>query len=147
MPPSEAYAWKGDSPTVHAACRGRTACGRTIKPSKGWETAEGVPPGKTPCRICRESAVVRWRVDSRLAVVEACKLQLAKWCEEHLPEPLTIEHILGDSRRPFLVRYRQAAMAHLRRLGFSYPLIGEAMGRDHSTIINGVKRAEAREAA
>ncbi len=62
---------------------------------------------------------------------------------------LTAEHcgvsgkdILGENRRPDLVRARQIAMFLCRELlGHSYPAIGRLFGgRDHSTVIHAVKK-------
>ena len=48
------------------------------------------------------------------------------------------------SRKARYVRARSLVMLILRNRGFSYPRIGEWLGgRDHSTVINSVKRIEA----
>jgi len=56
--------------------------------------------------------------------------------------------ILGKSRDRIFMKPRQAVyFAIRRRLGWSYPTIGEFMGgRDHSTVVHGEARAEARQA-
>lgn len=57
-----------------------------------------------------------------------------------LPEDLS-----GRSRRRQFVEARQQAMWLARWvLGLSYPAIGRALGRDHSTVMYGVRQAEAR---
>jgi len=50
--------------------------------------------------------------------------------------------ILGSSRHRRVVRIRQACMKIAREQGHSYPQIGRRMGRDHSTIVHGVEKAE-----
>lgn len=54
----------------------------------------------------------------------------------------TGKEILGDKRRPDLVRARQIAMFLCRNLlGHSYPIIGRFFGgKDHSTVIHAVKK-------
>jgi chromosomal replication initiation ATPase DnaA len=42
--------------------------------------------------------------------------------------------ILGPSRQPHLVEARAEVFRELRALGWSYPRIGRAVGRDHTTI-------------
>ena len=55
-----------------------------------------------------------------------------------------IRDILGRCRRAD--EARQLVMFVARRTGLSYPKIGHAMNRDHTTIIAGVKREKARRA-
>ena len=52
------------------------------------------------------------------------------------------KEILGEKRRPDLVRARQLAMYLCRELlGHSYPVIGRQFGgKDHSTVMHGVKK-------
>ncbi len=54
--------------------------------------------------------------------------------------------IWGDRRQP-LVRYRQIAMAAARLVGWSYPAIGKAFDRDHTTVIHAFRVVEADTAA
>lgn len=50
----------------------------------------------------------------------------------------TTEEILGDSRSKPIVKTRQVAMFCCREfLGMTYPQIGKAMNRDHSTVMHG----------
>lgn len=51
---------------------------------------------------------------------------------------VTIEELVGDSRKYPVVWYRQATMAALRRLtGLSFPAIGRRFGdRDHTTVMH-----------
>lgn len=53
----------------------------------------------------------------------------------------TPEEILGPSRKRPIMRVRQACFVVARRSGHSYPQIGNAMKRDHSTIIHGLHAA------
>lgn len=50
--------------------------------------------------------------------------------------------LTGDYRFQFILVARFALYKALRMRGWSYPEIGRKFGRDHSTIINGVRRAE-----
>ncbi len=49
--------------------------------------------------------------------------------------------ILARDRHAHLVRARAVAMLEVRKLGFSYPEIAKAFGRDHTTVIHAVKSA------
>lgn len=44
--------------------------------------------------------------------------------------------LLVDDRRLLVVWVRQRSCRRLRAMGYSYPAIGRAIGRDHSTVIN-----------
>lgn len=50
--------------------------------------------------------------------------------------------LVGRTRYRRVVRVRQACMLLARENGHSYPIIGKAFGRDHSTIIHGCEVAE-----
>ena len=53
------------------------------------------------------------------------------------------EDILGASRKPDLVLARQSAMYLCRKkLGLSFPELGKAFRRDHSTVIHGIRKIE-----
>lgn len=57
---------------------------------------------------------------------------------------LAPEDILGSRRKPDFVLARQVAMYLCRRkLGLSYPELGKAFGRDHSTVIHAIKKIQA----
>lgn len=49
------------------------------------------------------------------------------------------ELILSPERSREVVKARQWVMYHARQRGHSFPNIGMAMDRDHSTIIHGVR--------
>lgn len=54
---------------------------------------------------------------------------------------VSVADLLGDDRSRGVVRPRQLAMWLMRQTTFmSFPQIGEAMGRDHSTVVHGVRR-------
>lgn len=50
------------------------------------------------------------------------------------------DDLLSDNRAFWCSIPRQALMFALHEAGYSYPRIGRLLGRDHSTIIFGVKR-------
>lgn len=52
--------------------------------------------------------------------------------------------VRGRSRAAAMVRLRDRVCLALRAEGWSYPRIGRALGRDHSTVLAACRRAEAR---
>lgn len=55
----------------------------------------------------------------------------------------SVDDLLGDSRSKPIVMARQTAMFVCRAfLNMSYPEIGKALGRDHSTVMHGCKKIE-----
>lgn len=57
---------------------------------------------------------------------------------------VTPAEIVGPLRESHIVRARFAAMAICRDyLALSYPAIGRAFNRDHSTVINAMRRVDA----
>lgn len=48
--------------------------------------------------------------------------------------------ILGTSRAQEIMRARQLLYAVLRGVGWSYPRIGKFVGRDHTSVMSGVKQ-------
>lgn len=49
--------------------------------------------------------------------------------------------ICSPSRKAPLVRARQSVMAYLKDdLGYSYPVIGRYLNRDHTTVLHGVRK-------
>ena len=54
---------------------------------------------------------------------------------------VTVDEIKGRSRLGPVAAARQDAFLALRQAGWSFPRIGRAMGRDHSTVMHGVARA------
>ena len=60
---------------------------------------------------------------------------------------IPLDVLLGPSREAWVVESRQGLMWVLRhRLGLSYPEIGRAVKRDHTTVLHGVKAEERRRA-
>jgi chromosomal replication initiation ATPase DnaA len=54
---------------------------------------------------------------------------------------VTVHEITGPLRQKHIVPARHHAMAMLRDRGWSYPEIGAKLGgRDHSTVIHGIKK-------
>jgi chromosomal replication initiator protein len=54
---------------------------------------------------------------------------------------VTVHDITGPLRQKHIVPARHHAMAMLRDRGWSYPEIGAKLGgRDHSTVIHGIKK-------
>ncbi len=60
--------------------------------------------------------------------------------DEHFVEPA---QIMGDSRRREPSRARMDCWSRLRREGLSFQQIGRMFGRDHTTVIYGVRKWEA----
>ncbi|MDF3607540.1 helix-turn-helix domain-containing protein [Paracoccus sp. DMF-8] len=60
---------------------------------------------------------------------------------------MTFDEITSPSRRQFIAQPRQEAMRRQREAGFSYPVIGWFWDRDHTTVMHGVRAAEARAGA
>jgi hypothetical protein len=79
----------------------------------------------------RESIVVPVRVRQIAAQIAA---------SHGVPDYL----IFGETLLTKVVRARHEFWRQLREAGFSYPQIGRWAGRDHSTVILGVRRAEER---
>lgn len=65
--------------------------------------------------------------------------KLAEALSEETGVPL--ESILGDDRDPEVVPVRHRLWLMLRETGLSFPAIAAAVGRDHSTIWAGVRKA------
>jgi hypothetical protein len=56
--------------------------------------------------------------------------------------PYNIEQLTSKNRVRDLVYWRQAIMYQLREKGYKLEEIGEAMKRDHATVIHGIKKVE-----
>lgn len=48
-------------------------------------------------------------------------------------------HILSQKRTAPVARARQIVMYEARLAGLTYPQIGDALGRDHSSVVHGVR--------
>ena len=51
------------------------------------------------------------------------------------------ESVILNSRRPEIVSWRRATMVAFRRAGYSFPQIGAAFRRDHTTVMDACRRA------
>jgi chromosomal replication initiation ATPase DnaA len=57
---------------------------------------------------------------------------------------VTVDAVMGRSRLGPVVKARQVAMYLLRETGdYSLPAIGRRMGRDHTTVLHGVRAVAA----
>lgn len=54
---------------------------------------------------------------------------------------VSVAELKSPSRIKHIAHARFEAMRRIRELGFSYPQIGRILNRDHTTAINGVRRA------
>jgi chromosomal replication initiation ATPase DnaA len=68
------------------------------------------------------------------------KTEIVKLCADLFDLPST--DLLGRKRNKQAVEARFALYAALRQRGWSYPRIGRFLGRDHASIMYGVRRAE-----
>lgn len=55
---------------------------------------------------------------------------------------VTVEEVLSDSRAARVVKARQAACWLLRAHGLSFPTIGAALARDHTTVMYACNRVD-----
>lgn len=55
---------------------------------------------------------------------------------------VSADDITGPGRSHDIVDARHVAAWLLRESGWSFPQIGEAMGKDHTTVMHGVKRVD-----
>lgn len=75
--------------------------------------------------------------------VHLCKKLLRDFAER---EGLDLRKLTGQRRFRDVAWPRQDFMLLARRLGYSFPIIAQALGgRDHTTIMHGVRAAEERE--
>lgn len=56
------------------------------------------------------------------------------------------QHILSKKRTARIARARQIVMFEARQAGLSYHQIGTALGRDHTTIMHGIRMEKKRRA-
>lgn len=57
---------------------------------------------------------------------------------------ITIEELTGPKRHHRQAHPRQEAMFRMKRSGYSHSAIGRFFGRDHTTVMHGVRAHEAR---
>lgn len=68
------------------------------------------------------------------------KTEIVNYCSELFDVPA--RDILSRRRIKPIAQARFALYAALRQRGWSYPRIGMFIGRDHATVIHGVRKAE-----
>ena len=61
-----------------------------------------------------------------------------------LKHAVTIEELMGPKRHQRQALPRQEAMFKMRQAGFSFPDIAHFFGRDHTTVMHGVRAHEER---
>ena len=61
-----------------------------------------------------------------------CQVEFEQYCERNA---YCVEDIRSDCRTRSLARKRKKCAEYLRGKGFSFPVIGSAMNRDHTSII------------
>lgn len=64
-------------------------------------------------------------------------------CQVSISMGVSPRVIMGQSRARPIARARQAIMRRLYQYGLSVSEIGRILGRDHTTVIHGIRRAEA----
>ena len=81
------------------------------------------------CKAVASSAHTRAR-PVILAILKECRV--------------TVEELTSDTRTDRIAHARQIIMAALHDRGFSTTEIGGLLGRDHTTVIHGIRAANAR---
>lgn len=74
---------------------------------------------------------------SRKVSVQSMRNATAFAAQKH---NVKMSDILSRSRKAHIARARHEAFYLSRRDGFSYPKIGRFFGRDHTTVMHGIKR-------
>ena len=98
---------------------------------------------RKPSEIVAEYDAKREALAGALAEFEAAGTTLKSAAISRAAEHhgVTVAEIKGRSRLGHVVAARQDVFLALREAGWSFPRIGRAMGRDHSTVMHGVARA------
>lgn len=91
---------------------------------------------ETDRTVGRDAAILAV-IDAARVVSARARDVIAEVAREH---EVTPEQVMGRSVHRHVVRARWAAMARLREAGLSYPRIGRILGRDHSTVMYGIRR-------
>lgn len=68
---------------------------------------------------------------------ERRRMKIAQVCDRHGVE---VEEVMGRSRLKHVCSARKEAYVMLREERLSFPTIGKMFGRDHTTVVDGVKR-------
>lgn len=101
-------------------------------------------------RVVPEPAPIPVRVDvierSTVAALGSGELARAAVLDYCVANGVSLSLLTGRSRSAMAVLHRQAAMAAARMAGASLPAIGRVLGRDHTTVLHGVRAHERRAA-
>lgn len=123
------------------AQRGRP--GVPIVPASRFIVPEKKPPPKRRSHKKREPAAPRvFHVHKRVQMTDAA---LAIALEVGRKYDVTLDEMMSAERRHNFVLARHETWWRMRHeLGHSYPRIGRAFGKDHTSIVHGVQRYEER---
>ncbi len=104
-----------------------------------------VRPSRPRCRTCENAhRKLTPRGTSRVYAYSSDPLFSGRaMAVAALAAGFTVESLLTRRRWTELVKARYAVMLAMRRREVSYPSIGRRLHRDHSTVMTGVRRAEA----
>lgn len=86
-----------------------------------------------PGIISTEGVMFRLQVRGLLAMAE----------EVALAHHVTVEEVASRARSKRVCAARRVVFARLRSLGLSLPEIGRILGRDHTTVLVGLRKAAA----
>jgi hypothetical protein len=129
-----------------------------------WHS-QAVHAGLHPAEACADrTRTLRQQLANAQRLITLLRTELAQF----VPEPVglldtdqqalvmlrdghsgyTRDELVGKDRATRLVAARHAVMWRMRReLGLSLPAIGRLFGRDHTTVLNGIRRHEQRTGA
>lgn len=99
-------------------------------------------------RVLRAAGLTPEAAKSKAVQVPLRLKKMQKICREVcLANELSLAELRGPSRCRYVAWPRQDAMRLLQDAGFSLPEIGRYLGgRDHTTILEGIRASKAREA-
>lgn len=83
----------------------------------------------------------RIRLASMMTPHERKILRIREACAEG---GITYERLMSRDRLPEVIRVRHRLFYEFREMGMSYPEIGRLFGRDHTTVLYGVKMEKER---
>jgi chromosomal replication initiation ATPase DnaA len=75
----------------------------------------------------------------RLTPRERRQMKIREICERR---GVSVAEVMGRSRYKNVCSARKEVYAMLRDESLSYPVIGRMFGRDHTTVVDGVRRYE-----
>ena len=107
------------------------------------QVEKSAPGQRGSDRAQRNESEVSMSDKGTVGAIHLIQLEACRHCD------VSMTALLGTSRRKSTSTARQAVYLAARRLPIepSYPDIGDACSRDHSTVVYGVRRAKARELA